>query len=308
MLQDTEDQTTAEDAPVESEQAEAAATEVDDAGEAATGAAESDGAASAADEPEGGLEAALNPDEDSAIEELIGTEDLVARVRGVVEWAEANLWSIDVAIQLSVLVAALVPAAIFGPQLKKVIQQQIAPRAPYGPLKRAAGALAVIATPIALYLVLQASVIALGAAGRGSALVEAGVSLLSAWIVIRLVTLVIRSKFWSQVAFYIAWPIAALDAFGLLDNVVDQLEAFSVPLGENDAGEPVSFSALDFIRTLITFGVLFWLASSLNRFLQGRLERVEELTPSLRTLVFKILDVLMPAIAFLLALQIVGFN
>ncbi|MEM9899213.1 MAG: mechanosensitive ion channel domain-containing protein, partial [Pseudomonadota bacterium] len=155
---------------------------------------------------------------------------------------------------------------------------------------------------------LQISVPILGGFGRSSLIIQAATSLLSAWIVIRLVTLVIRSPFWSRVAFYIAWPVAALDAFGLLDNVIDQLEAAAIPLGENAAGQPVTFSALDFVRTLITFAILFWAASALNRFIQSRLETVEELTPSLRALVFKILNILMPVLAFLLALQIVGFN
>ncbi|MBI1391305.1 MAG: mechanosensitive ion channel [Alphaproteobacteria bacterium] len=254
------------------------------------------------------LESVLAPREESAIEELIGTDAILEKARSILEWARENLWSIDIAVQFLILFAALVPAAIFGPQIKKLIQTQIAPRAPYGSLKRAANAFGNIATPIALFIVLQASTIALGAFGRSSAIVAAAISLLSAWIVIRLVTLVIRSEFWSRVAFYVAWPLAALDAFGLLDNVIDQLEAFSFPLGENEAGQPISFSALDFVRTLITFGILFWLASTLNRFIQGRLEQVEELTPSLRALVFKILNVLMPILAFLMALQIVGFN
>ncbi|MEO1137729.1 MAG: mechanosensitive ion channel domain-containing protein, partial [Pseudomonadota bacterium] len=199
------------------------------------------------------------------------------------------------------------PAAFFGPRIRKLIQSQIAPRAPYGVLRRAANAFAHLATPIALYLVLQIAVIALQAAGGTIGLISAGVSLLTAWIVIRLVTLVIRSPFWSRAAFYIAWPIAALDAFGVLDDVIRQLDAFSIPIGEDQNGSRQTFSALDLFRTLAVFGVLFWGARFLNHLISGRINAIDELTVSFKALLSKILDVLLPVIALVAALQIVGF-
>ncbi|NOX95579.1 MAG: mechanosensitive ion channel, partial [Alphaproteobacteria bacterium] len=191
--------------------------------------------------------------------------------------------------------------------LKKFIQNQIAPRAPYGVLRRAANAFAHIATPIALYIILQLAVAILGSIGISNVLVDAGTSLLAAWIVIRLVTLVIRSPFWSGVAFYVAWPIAALDAFGLLDEVVRQLDAFSIPIGENDNGEAERLSALDLVRTFAIFGVLFWGASFISKFLTSRINTIDELTVSVKALLSKILNVLLPIIALIAALQIVGF-
>ncbi|MEO0398288.1 MAG: mechanosensitive ion channel domain-containing protein [Pseudomonadota bacterium] len=255
-----------------------------------------------------GSEGAQSLTDGSALEALIGADQLRGTLEKLLVWLADTVLTPATAVQLAILIAALIPAALFGPQLKRVINGQVAPRAPYGVLRRAANAFAHIATPIALYVVLQIAVGGLKVAGWQSGLVEAGASLLTAWIVIRLVTLVIRSPFWSKTAFYLAWPVAALDAFGLLDDVVRQLEAASLPIGENAAGDAITFSALDFVRTLITFGVLFWLAGFVNRFLVSRLEQVDELTPSLQALLAKILNVVMPTLAFLLALQIVGFN
>ena len=76
--------------------------------------------------------------------------------------------------------------------------------------RRAANAFAHLATPIALYVVLQIAVIALQTANSSTGLISAAVSLLTAWIVVRLVTLVIRSPFWSRVTFYVIWPIMAV--------------------------------------------------------------------------------------------------
>lgn len=251
--------------------------------------------------------AAPPADDGSALDELLGTEEIRSRGQQLLDWLTGQMLTLDVAVQCIIIIAALVPAAVFGPQLKKLFAGQIAARAPYGVLRRAANAFAHIATPIALYIVLQTAVFTLDRLHRPHKLVEAGVSLLTAWIVIRLVTLVIRSPFWSRFAFYVAWPIAALDAFGYLDEALRQLDRFAVPIGMNAKGDPIRFSAFDFLRTVLVFGLLFWLSTLVNRFIKSRVNAIDELTTSFKTLLFKILDVLTPVVALLIALQVVGF-
>jgi len=246
-------------------------------------------------------------DDASALESLVDVDMVRDKVLEFLAWFQTQMLSWEFLIQSVILIAALVPAALFGPQLKRVITGQIAPKAPYGFLRRAANAFAHIATPIALYLTLQIAVVTLASTGVANALVAAGASLLAAWIVIRLVTLVIRSPFWSRVAFYVVWPLAALDAFGVLDDVVLQLDALSVPLGEDDAGNPEYFSALDFVRTAAIFGLLFWAANFAGGFVKGRINAIDELTSSFKALLSKILDILLPVVALVAALQIVGF-
>lgn len=263
-----------------------------------------------ADESPAAIDAPTEPaaaGDQSALDELLGLDALRSRVDVFIDWLGGQMLTFDVAVQGLILLAALVPAALFGPQLKKLIIGQVAARAPYGALRRAANAFARIATPIALYAILHAAVLALAQFSRSTALVEAGLSLLTAWIAIRLVTLVIRSDLWSKVAFYVAWPLAALDAFGLLGGALRQLDAFAVPIGIDAKGLPIEYSALDLLRTVVIFGALFWIASLVNRFVKDRLAAVEELTASFKALLFKILDVLSPVIALFIALQVVGF-
>lgn len=245
--------------------------------------------------------------DDSVVETLLGSDAIRAKVEGLWNTLQSQMFTIGVAIEAAILFAAIMPAAFFGPRLRKFIQTQIAPRAPYGILRRAANALANLATPLALYLFLQLAIFILRASGGSTGLVSAGVSLLTAWIVIRLVTLVIRSPFWSRFAFYVAWPIAALDAFGVLDDLVLQLQGFSVPIGVDEDGTQQTFSALDVLRTLAVFGVLFWGARFLNSLITGRINAIDELTVSFKALLSKILDVLLPIVALVVALQVVGF-
>lgn len=243
--------------------------------------------------------------DDSAIGELIGARDFGDRFSAALEWLASQLSSVDVSIQAAIIAVALIPALIFGSQLRKLIMAQIAPRAPYGVLRRAANAFAHIASPIALSLIWLAASFILDALGRPNGVVNAGISLLGAWIVIRLVTLVIRSPFWSRLAFYIAWPVAALDVFGLLDDAIRFLDRLALPLGQGPGG---AFSVYDFIRVVILLLILFWIASALSRFLRARIAASADLTPSFQTLLIKILDIILPTTAFLVALQMAGFN
>lgn len=245
--------------------------------------------------------------EGSALDDLFRTDELAEQGAQWLSWLRDNVLTFDVAVQGAILFAALLPAAAFGPQLRKLISAHVALRMPAGAARRAADAFALIATPIALLMILQAAAIVLASLSRPNALVQAGVSLLTAWVVIRLVTLVIRSPFWSQVAFYVAWPIAALDAFGVLGRVLAELDALAFTIGMDANRQPITYSALDFVRTVIVFAVLFWIANLLGRFVKARIGAIDELTASFKALLAKILDVLLPVVALVLALQIVGF-
>ncbi|WP_306252668.1 mechanosensitive ion channel family protein [Parvularcula sp. IMCC14364] len=248
------------------------------------------------------------------LEPLLGAEQAESITRILSQalvWGRDSLLTWNMLLQLGLLMGAMIPAIMFGPRLKQFIINQVTQRVPYGILKRAARALATIATPIALFITISIFIAALGAMGQSTGVMEAGRSLLSAWILVRLVTLIIQSPFWSKVAFYTIWPIMALDAFGVLDNVLFQLEQMSVTLSPGDAEQGIpaaKITLLDVFRAAIIFGLFFWLANVLSNFITSRIEKVDELNPSLKAMFSKILDLVLPIVALLLALQFVGFN
>ncbi len=246
--------------------------------------------------------------EDSVLDHVLPADEVTSALLALADWAETYLLNINVLIQVGLIVGALVPAIIFGPRLRRLIDGQLTSRARTPFLIRLSGALAELATPIALYLTLTVIRIGLGSAGQPMDWVAAAIALMNAWILVRVVTLVIRSRFWSRLAFYIAWPIAALDAFGMLGPVIEQMRDLAIPLGQGEGGHPIQFSLLDVIRTLFYFALLFWGATTLSRVLQQRLEKVEELSPSLKAMISKILNIALPLIALVIALQVAGFN
>lgn len=248
------------------------------------------------------------PQDDSALDDLLALDVVEGRWDEIRVWLQDTLLDVNIAIQLGLIAVAILPALIFGPRLRHFVEHHTRERIRTGLARRLLTAAIALATPLALLAVLAIERVILGALDRPVHLLDAAISLMTAWIVIRAVTLIIRSRFWSKVAFYVAWPVAALDVFGLLDDVIAQLQALAIPLGETEAGDPVDLSLFDILRTLIYFGVLFWAASFAGRAVNAQLERTDEISPALRALIAKILGFVLPIVALLIALQLTGFN
>lgn len=248
------------------------------------------------------------PQSNSALRDLFAGEELQKQGELVWLWLGDHVLTFGFGIELALIALVFGAAAFVSPRLKKLVAAQLLPRVEAEPLRRGVNALRIIMVPIATFILLNVVSIGLTVAGQSTTWVDAGISLISAWIVIRLVTLIIRSQFWSQVAFYVVWPIAALDVFGVLGDVLAYLEAAAIPLGTTTQGVERQISALDVARGFIAFVLFFWIANMGSRFLAHRIHQIEELTPSLQALIIKILNILLPVIAIFAALQLIGVN
>lgn len=244
----------------------------------------------------------------SVLDEFVPTDVAANFALDAWQWVESTLLTIDVAIQIGLIVAAIVPAAMFGHIFQDSVRKVLGNRVDYAFVNRLVDAIAILGVPIILYITLAIINIGLKSAGNPTEWVGAAIALMNAWILVRMVTLVIQSPFWSRFAFYVAWPIAALDAFGALGPVVEQMQALAIPLGTNDNGQKITISLLDVMKTLIYFGLLFWGANLASNLIQQRVEKIDELSPAVKALIGKIMNVVLPIIALLIAFQIVGFN
>lgn len=246
--------------------------------------------------------------ESSVLDEFMPLESVGSLAQESILWIQNTLLTADVAIQLGLIVAAIVPAAMFGSSFRNFIRTRLSNRVDIGFVNRLVDAVAILGVPLILYLTLAVIKLALGSAQHSTEWVSAAIALMNAWIVIRMVSLVIQSPFWSSFAFYVAWPIAALDAFGALGPVIEEMQALAIPLGTNDAGQKIDISLLDVVKTLVYFALLFSGAKLVSKLLQQKIEQIEELSPAVKALMGKIMNVILPIIALLIAFQIVGFN
>jgi small-conductance mechanosensitive channel len=138
--------------------------------------------------------------------------------------------------------------------------------------------------------------------GIASAVMGAGVSLLTAWIVIRLVTMVVRHQLWSRVIFFSVYSLAALDILGVLGRVQEALAGIGFSYGE------VRITALNLVHGLVFLVVLLWLMALARSFLERRILSASNLTPSLQALVIQVLKLAFPVLAFLLVLPVLGVS
>ena len=117
-----------------------------------------------------------------------------------------------------------------------------------------------------------------------------------------LVANIITDPFLKLLGRYALVPIAGLYALNLLGLFAAQLEATVVPLGS------LSFNVLWLLQFIVVGGVIFWLGQWSNSQSTGFIQKQEEMRPSLRQLVAKLIEFTIFAIAFLVLMNIMGIN
>lgn len=123
-----------------------------------------------------------------------------------------------------------------------------------------------------------------------------------AWLLISVFSHTIRSRALGRVFSIVAWVYVAATILGVTGDVAQLLD---------DAGFQVGnfrLSILNVLKATLLLGVLLWLASSTGNFLDRRIQSSQELTPSLRVLIGKVLRITLIAVAALLAMSGIGID
>jgi small-conductance mechanosensitive channel len=135
-----------------------------------------------------------------------------------------------------------------------------------------------------------------------SYLLSVAAKLALAWLVIRLVASGIRNEFVVRVVSISAWLVAALSILGKLDPVVDALDSVAITLGG------LRLSPLLLIELAVLLVVALWLTNLVSNFIESRIERSADLTPSLQVLLVKMIRLGLLIVAIAVALSAVGIN
>ena len=133
-------------------------------------------------------------------------------------------------------------------------------------------------------------------------LIYTAARLITAWLIIRLTTAMLKDSNWARLLSFSAWLIAALHILNLLIPVINLLDQLAIDLGG------VRISMLLLIKGVIVFAVLLKLASSGSSLLEKRILSLEELTPSVQVLLSKALKITLLAVAVIVALSSLGIN
>ncbi|MCB8840444.1 mechanosensitive ion channel family protein [Aurantimonas sp. VKM B-3413] len=142
----------------------------------------------------------------------------------------------------------------------------------------------------------------LAAGGPRSQIVSVVFKLALAYLVIAVASRIVRNRLASRLIKFAAWTLAALSILDLLDPVSRILDQTAVAVGQS------RISALLVIKTIAVLAITLWLASIVGKFLDARVQRSEELTPTLRVLIGKVLKIGLILIALVVALASVGVD
>lgn len=123
-----------------------------------------------------------------------------------------------------------------------------------------------------------------------------------AWLVISVVSQAIRSRTLSRIFAIGAWIYVAATILGITENIATVLDNFGFQIGN------FRLSLLFLLKAVLLLGLIFWLAFSIGNFLDQRVQRSQELTPSLRVLTGKVIRITLIIFAAGLWLSSIGVN
>ena len=217
-------------------------------------------------------------------------------------WANENLCSYDTVVELSLIAIAATVAWPISIYLRKSMQAMGEEHARYALLRGLWKTLGGLSFPIVWLIIQWCIVFTMAYIGHRHAALVVTSSLLTAWIVIHIATVLVKNSLWSKTIAVSAWVVAALNILGILDEAIAVLDGAAITIGQ------VNISALTVIQGAIALGLLLWITSVIGQLAESRIKASPNLTPSIQVLSTKLLRISLAAIAFLFALNIVGID
>ena len=124
----------------------------------------------------------------------------------------------------------------------------------------------------------------------------------TAWLIYRLVAGLTHNRFWLRLAAVLAFGMAALQSFGLLEPTFDFLGSASIAVGKS------TLSVLDLVNGIFILLFLLWMSSLLGSAGETRIRQLPNLPPSLQVLLAKVVRVLLIFLSFVVAMSTIGLD
>ena len=135
-----------------------------------------------------------------------------------------------------------------------------------------------------------------------SAVISVVLALSLAWLFVSVLTRIVRNRLLARSLGWLAWFYAALVILGIEDDSATFLDSVALPLGA------MRLSALVILKAVLLLTATVWLAIVAGNYFDRRVQQSEELTPSIRVLIGKILKIGLVLIAGVVALSSVGVD
>ncbi|WP_424628367.1 mechanosensitive ion channel family protein [Bradyrhizobium sp. SYSU BS000235] len=135
-----------------------------------------------------------------------------------------------------------------------------------------------------------------------SYLIAAAASLATAWLAVRMAASLIRNDFLVRIISIVAWLLAVLGIFGLLQPASDALDSVSIMLGT------LRLTPLLVIKVVVFLGLALWASNILSNFLETRINHSRDLTPSIQVLLTKIVRLALMVLAVAIVMSAAGID
>lgn len=127
-------------------------------------------------------------------------------------------------------------------------------------------------------------------------------NLLSAWIVINLLSELIQNKILSKIFSILIWTIAALHLLNIYNPVVNFLDEIAFSSGN------IHISLLVVIKGVLTLSIFFWIARKLTTYSERKIKKIPVLTMSIKVLLIKIFKFLIFTVVILITISSLGID
>jgi small-conductance mechanosensitive channel len=157
-------------------------------------------------------------------------------------------------------------------------------------------------TPVAWAIGLWIAVMVAKQEGWPHLVTQTAVSLLLAWLVIRLASDLVPYAALARLIAVLAWVVAALNIVHLLGPTLDLLDSVALQIGG------LRVSVLTVLRGVVSLAVLLWAATLASNLFERRITRVPEITPRAQVLFGKLIKTTLVTLAVVLSLTSIGVD
>jgi len=233
----------------------------------------------------------------------INTEKWTSVFKSLSSWAQKNIFNMQTLIELGIIAATFTVSKIIAAILNRIIKKSVIklkekwPAATI-PLDLMTEHLSGILFPLFLFIINRIG----GIFSYHTYFVKTVAVLSVVILVIHLVSHVIQNKLLSKFISYTLSAVIILRTFEIYDAVRKYLDSYAF-----DAGE-VRVSIYFLIKGLFIFGLLIWGAGVISGGISNKLKNSTQLTPSLKVLISKVLNITAYFVATLFGLSALGVN
>ncbi len=143
----------------------------------------------------------------------------------------------------------------------------------------------------------------LNSLGKGNgAVVGLVFALVAVWVVISIVSRLMRNRALARLVAWVVWVVVALHLTGTFDTVRTSLDAVAIAAGS------VRISIWFVLQAIVIVGVLLWAAIALGEMVERRVAQNQDFTPSLRVLIGKLVKIALLVLAGGVALNVLGID